>query len=334
MAGRISRNNWFTLLLVAALAGHLALYRMPGAPLGRPEWPLLLDLFVTFPLAYLLICRPSWKALLKKSIAVLMLGLAFGSLAIPDASKLVWRDIDRLRLLLPALFAVAEVAVAACLLVGVRRALQADANIDRVLANAIRRHFGTGAMGRLMEFEARIWFYALFMRKAPQFDGDRHFSTARAGGNASNQLAWIWLMAFDIPVAHMLLHFLWSPFAAWVATALTAWGLLYLLADYRATLVRPVSLDGDALLVRCGALAADVAIPYAMVASVERVAHPERRLPGKRYFRHLGQMNVEITLREGSMLPTLLGAGKSATHAVLGVDDPEGFVKALSARLI
>lgn len=328
-----SRNNWFSLLFAGALGGHFVLYRTQGNPLGHPEWPLLLDLLVTFPVAYLLICRPAWKDWLRKCAAMLLLGLAFGSFAIPDASKLAWREIDRLRMALPGLLAMAEIALAAWLLLGIRRALQADANPDRVLARAIRRRFGKGTTGRLMEFEARIWYYALFMRTAPVFEGEQHFSTARAGGNASNQLAWIWLMAFDIPVAHLLLHFLWSPAAAWVATALTAWGLLCLLADYRATLARPVSLGAADLHLRCGALAADAVVPYAAIVSVARVPHPERRLPGKRYFRHQGAMNVEITLRPGTALPTLLGGDRAATHIVLGVDDPAKFVEALGARL-
>lgn len=327
------RNNWFTLLFAAALAGHLSLYRMPGNPLGHHEWPLLLDLLVTFPVAYLLICRPGWQDWLKKSAAMLTLGLAFGSFAIADADKFAWREIDRLRVIMPTLFAVAEIGLAAWLLLGVRRAMQADAKADRVLARAIQRRFGQGIAGRLMEFEARVWFYGLFMRKQPAFEGEQHFSTAHAGGNASNQLAWVWLMVFDIPVAHMLLHFLWSPFAAWVATALTAWGLLYLLADYRATLARPVSLGAAELYVRCGALASDAVVPYAAIAAVARVPHPERRLPGKRYFRHQGTMNVEITLRPGTLLPTLFRGNQAASHIVLGVDDPAQFVEALGARL-
>lgn len=331
MVRRISGENWFTLLFVAALGGHLILYRTPGNPLGHPEWPLLLDLLVTFPVAYLLICRPGWKQWLKKCAGMLAFGLAFGSFAIPDTSKHLWHEIERIRPL-AALAIPAEACLAVLLVLSVRRLLRANGNCDQVLGDAIRRRFGSGISGRLMEFEARIWFYGLFMRKTPVFEGEQHFYTSRAGGNASNQLAWIWLMVFDIPIAHLLLHFLWSPTAAWIATALTAWGLLYLLADYRATLVRPVSLAADALLVRCGAMAADVAIPYSMIARVERVQHPARRLPGKRYFRHQGEMNVELTLNADAKLPTLLGGDKTASHAVLGVDDPEKFVEALKAR--
>lgn len=332
MALHLSRQHCFSLFLICALAGHLALYRLPGMPLGQPEWPLLLDLLVTFPVAYLLICRPGWRDWLKKSAALLLLGLAFGSLAIPDQAKVLWHDLDRLRLLLPALAVVAEAGLVAWMVLGIRRMLRTDVNTDRVLARAIQRRFGLGTSSRLMEFEARVWFYGLIMRRAPVFEGE-HFYTAKAGGNASNQLAWLFVIVFEIPLVHMLLHFVWSPGAAWVATALTIWGLVYLLADYRATLVRPVSLEAGALHVRCGALSSDAVIPYADIVTAARVAHAQRRLPGKRYFRHLGDMNVEITLREGSALPTLLGGPKASTHAVLGVDDPDRFVNALRARL-
>lgn len=333
MVQRLSREQWFTGLLMLSLAGHFALYRWQAAGATLPEWPLLLDLLLTFPIAYALLCRPGWKQFFKKWAGMFMLGMAVGSFAIPDASKQVWLYIDRLRLVLPALFAVAEVALLAWIVIGLRRTLQSDPHIDRLLAACTQRYFGSGITARLTEFEARVWYYGLLMRRPPQFEGEQHFSTARAGGNASNQVAWIVLMVIDIPLAHLLLHYIWSPTAAWVATALTVWGLLYLVADYRATLVRPVSLAADALLVRCGALAADVAIPYAMIESVQRVPHPERRLKGKRYFRHQGEMNVEITLRAGATLATLLGGAKPASHAVLGVDDPANFVKALAARI-
>ncbi|WP_374583851.1 hypothetical protein [Pseudoduganella sp.] len=333
MLQRLGREQWFTGFVLLALAGHCLLYRAADGHAPPPEWPLLLDLLLAFPLAYAVICRPGWKQFFKKWASMLMLGMAVGSVAIPEASKHLWLYIDRLRIVLPALFAVAELALLAWIVVGLRRALRANRYIDRLLASSAQRYFGNGVTARLMELEARVWFYGLLMRRPPQFEGEQHFLTGKAGGNASNQAAWIALMAIDIPLAHLLLHYMWSPTAAWVATALTVWGLLYLVADYRATLVRPVSLAADALLVRCGALAADVAIPYAMIESVQRVPHPQRRLSGKRYFRHQGEMNVELTLRTGAALPTLLGEEKAATHAVLGVDDPAALVKALAARL-
>lgn len=333
MFQRLSREQWFTGLLLLALLGHVAIYRWQPAGAALPEWPLLFDLCLTLPFAYALLCRPGWQQFFKRWASMLLLGMAVGSFAIPDASKQVWLYIDRLRLVMPALFAMAEVALLAWVAIGLRRVLRSDPRIDRLLAASAQRYFGNGITASLMEFEARVWYYGLLMRRPPQFDGEQHFLSAKAGGNASNQVAWIALMVIDIPLAHLLLHYVWSPTAAWVATALTVWGLLYLVADYRATLVRPVSLAADALLVRCGALSADVAIPYAMIASVQRVPHPDRRLKEKRYFRHQGEMNVEITLRAGATLTTLLGGAKPATHAVLGVDDPAGLVQALAARI-
>ena len=333
MLSKLSKHQWFTAFLLTALAGHLALYRSPLAGTPAPEWPLLVDIFITFPLAHALIVRPAWKDFLKKMGGLVLLGLAFGSYAIPDAAKQAWLEIDRFRLLLPGMAVAFEVGLGIWIVLALRRALRTDAHTDRLLAGALRRCFGAGAMARLMEFEARVWYYGVFMRRTPAFEGEQHFYTAKAGGNASNQLAWIMLMVIDIPLAHLLLHFMWSPTAAWVATALTIWGLVYMLADYRATQVRPVSLGADALHIRCGALASDASIPYALIEAVERVPHPERRLKEKRYFRHQGDMNVEIRLREGAALPTLFSGDQAATHAVIGVDDPAKFVAELRARL-
>ena len=67
----------------------------------------------------------------------------FGSFAIADADKFARREIDRLRLLMPALFTLAEIALAAWLLIGIRRAMLADAHTDNVLARAIQRRFDT-----------------------------------------------------------------------------------------------------------------------------------------------------------------------------------------------
>ncbi|KQW96407.1 hypothetical protein ASC94_06015 [Massilia sp. Root418] len=72
-----------------------------------------------------------------------------------------------------------------------------------------------------------------------EFDGERDFGYARNGGNSSNQVGFIIAILFELPLMHMLLHFTWSPTAAIVASALSAWALLYMVADYRATLYRP-----------------------------------------------------------------------------------------------
>ena len=66
MVAGINRKSLFGLIILLAMAGHYALLRVPfvGNDFGRdiPEWPLLADLLVTFPLLYYFMFRPSLKA--------------------------------------------------------------------------------------------------------------------------------------------------------------------------------------------------------------------------------------------------------------------------------
>jgi len=333
MFQRITRQQTFTVCVLALLVAHWSVNRLPLADADFAETALLLDLGITLPLLYALLCRPPGiKAFLQKTAGLLLLGLAAGSWILPATSKHLWHTIDRYRTLGPALAVIFEFSLLLFLTWRLRRWLARDAVADRALHGAVQRVFGDGAGAALVLFEVRMWYYALFLRRAPQYAGEQHFHYARNDGNASNQLAFLLVMLFEMPLAHLLLHFIWSPAAAWVATLLSAWGMVFLWAEYRATLLRPVSLDRDCLHLRCGVTHADASIPYDDVVAVALVAHPQRRQRGKHYYRQMGRLNVEITLREGTMLPTLFGQ-RAASHALLGLDQPAAFVTALRARL-
>src|SRR5262249_17190249 len=144
------------------------------------------------PLAYMLICRPSGlMAFLKKWAGLILLGLAFGSWAIPDSHKHLWTVIGRFRLLGPALLVISEAGLLLYLAYSVRKLLSNDPQVDLVLARSVRRYFGEGTMAALVLFELRMWYYGLFMRRPPQCAGDLHFHYARNDGNASNQAGFL-----------------------------------------------------------------------------------------------------------------------------------------------
>lgn len=157
------------------------------------------------------------------------------------------------------------------------------------------------------------------------FSGERHFNYSNNGGNASNQLGFIIAIFFELPLMHMLLHFMCSPTAAVVASALSAWALLYMVADYRATLYRPVSLSRDGMIIRCGALAADAVIPCAVVETVEEFKGTVRRKAGIRRYVQLGQPNVVVSLKTGCELPDLFGRQQPLSKIYLSLDQPRVF---------
>lgn len=136
-----------------------------------------------------------------------------------------------------------------------------------------------------------------------------------------------------MPLAHLLLHFMWSPKAAWIASALSVWGLGYLVAEYRATLARPVSFDRDNLYIRCGVLSADAVIPWHQIQSIEVLRKIVRRQPGVRRYKQMGELNIAIHLQQHVLLPDLIGRKQLTTQICLSLDDAEGFIKAASVNV-
>jgi len=336
----ISRKSVFGLVVLLAMAGHYALLRVPfvGNDFGRDvvEWPLLADLLITFPLLYYFMFRPSLRAFLLRWLTFAALGFWFGSLVIPDEGKVIWRGVESLWPLYVALQAALELYVLVFLVRKMRALTRMGGDVDGAMEQTIRGRLGRGAAGWFALFEARIWYYGLFMRKGAQlrFRGEQHFSYDKNEGNASNQIAVIMMLLFEMPLSHLLLHLVAvKPLLAWIVDGLTLWSLLYLVAEYRATHWRPVSLDKDALLIRYGVFAADRVVPYGMVESISRRSGYVPRERGVLRLRQFGGANVEIRLRPGSRLPGFAGREQVVTRICIGIDKPDAFIDAVRAKL-
>ena len=325
------RKYWFALILLAMTASYYIAFQLRAVP----EWTLLFDFTVTLPLIHWWLYRPGWKKFVTRWLSLAMLAIFIGRYIIPEQSKAIFHTLEEYRYISLALGAVAEIAVGAFMIYKLSGMLRVSRNADEALKKSITTLLGENFYCALALFEARIWYYALFMRngKSLEFGGDRHFGYGGNGGNASNQLGFIIAIAFELPLMHMLLHFIWSPTAALVASALSAWALLYMVADYRATLYRPVSLSGDAILIRCGALAPDAAIPYSMVTAVLETSATVRRGAGVRRYTQLGAANVLIQLQPGSALPDLFGRPRVLEKVYLGLDQPAEFIHEVRKKL-
>ncbi|HEX7984074.1 MAG TPA: hypothetical protein VF616_11185 [Duganella sp.] len=340
MVAGISRRNLFGLIVLLAMAGHYVLLRVPffGNDFGRDiaEWPLLTDLLVTFPLLYYFMFRPSLKAFLLKWLGFAALGFWFGSLVIPGEGKVIWRGVENLWPLYLVLQAALEVYLLVFLVRKMRAMTRLSGNVDEAMEQTIHGRLGRGGFAPFALFEARIWYYGLFMRKGERlrFRGEQHFSYDKNEGNASNQVAVIMLLLFEMPLSHLLLHLVAvNPVLAWIVDGLTLWSLLYLVAEYRATHWRPVSLDTDAVLIRYGVFAADRVLPYGMVESISRRSGHVRRERGVLRLCQFGSANVEIRLRPGSRLAGFGGREQVVTRICIGVDKPDAFIDALRAKL-
>ncbi|NVM77901.1 hypothetical protein FHW83_003724 [Duganella sp. SG902] len=330
MAGAVSRKQWFALIVAVTLTAHYFFFRVPfvANDYGRnmAEWPLLADALISFPLLYYFMFRPSLKQFLTACLAIATAGVLAGRMLIPEESKQLWRGIEGYWLQLVLAEAALEIYLLVLVVRRVKALLRLSGNVDEALESAIHARFGKSGFAPFALFEMRIWYYGLFMRKGERlrYRGEQHFSYDKNDGNVSNQFAFIMVMLFELPLSHLMLHLMSvKPWVAWLADILTLWSMLYLVAEYRASQWRPVSLDREALLIRNGVFARDREIDYSMIESVVRCEENIRRQRGILRYRQFGRLNLEIRLREG------------APHSkiYLSLDKPDAFIDALRQRL-
>ncbi len=303
---------------------------VPGGPM--PSWAMAIDLLLVLPLGWLLLKPRDWRRRWPGALALAGAGFLIGHWLVPEGDAL-WALLGDVRWLLLGGVLLAELWLLSGLLRQVWRSRQGG-NAEAVAAQGVRQALGDGLAGRLMQLESRLWVYALVRRPvAAPFVGEQHFSVHRQHGNASNQLGFVILMGVELPIVHVLLHLSFGATVAWVVTAISAYGWLYLWAEYRATRWRPVSLDADALHLRYGLLI-DATLPRASVQGAEPVAGreprgPSTRAPGRLVLQGMGRANVRLRLQPGTRVR--LPWGEREIHEVLlGMDEPERFICALN----
>ncbi len=335
---KIAKLDVRTLTLIAFGGLMVAAYAafMKGSlpfPLGPlPSWTMAIDLLVVLPLAWLLIKPSHWRRRWPGALGLAGVGFLVGYWLAPEGDPL-WAVLGDVRWLLLGAVLLAELWLFSGVLRQVWRA-RTQGNAEAVAAQGVQRVFGDGVAGRLMQLESRLWVYALMRRPAAApFAGEQHFSVHRQNGNASNQLGFLIVMGAELPIAHVLLHLAFGPTVAWVVTGLSAYGWLYLWAEYRATHWRPVSLDLRSLHLRYGLLM-DTLLPLNAVQSLEPVdAHePLRRAPLRLRLHGMGRANVRLRLRPGTLLQLPWGE-REVAEVLLGMDEPERFMQAVRAKL-
>jgi hypothetical protein len=101
--------------------------------------------------------------------------------------------------------------------------------------------------------EIGVFFYALgAWRSAPhQIAGTASFSHHRRSGQAGIVVGFVMLLLVEGFAVHLLLS-MWNSVAAWIFTLSSAYGALWMVADYRATVLRPILVGQRRVLVRAG----------------------------------------------------------------------------------
>lgn len=158
------------------------------------------------------------------------------------------------------------------------------------------------------------------------------FRRPKRGAMSMRSTGWLtyvgvfgFLLILETVVIHILLARMWTPVAAWVATASSLYMLLWLIGDAQAIRLHPVVVDGEKLRVMIG-VRWRAAIPLSAIASVTEI----KTVPDGALDLALIEPTVLVTLREPVVVRGLLGIRRRADRLALTIDDPKAFAAAVA----
>lgn len=321
---QLSKNSLPFLLLIV-LSGFWAYFYQTTNVINdfgktKPEWLLLIDGLIVLPIVCFL-CIEDKKQAAIKAIAYSCLIVLLGAFIIPESSKVIWPYLESGRYIVLIAFIVLEVTTIATVFLAIKASLNQKLDPDLAISQPIEKVLGSGAISKLLAFEARVWTYALFSNRIKQqyFAGTQHFYGYKKDGAQSNQLGFILIILFELPVMHLLLHYLWSPTAANIVTLLTIMGLTFFVAEYKALAIRPTSLTKDHLIIRYGVWQ-PVELAFSDIMLIQNNTEFVKRANDVQRFNLSGNPNVEIQLTSGE-------------RVYLGVDTPAIFISTLQQQL-
>jgi len=289
---------------------------------SKYEWFYLIDGLLVLPLLCFL-CFKNRKEATVKAITYACIVVLVGSYIIPEENQFVWSYLEDGRYLVIAAYLLVEIVTIVAVIFAIKASLSKGFDPDLAISRPIEKIFGRGIVSELLNFEARIWTYLFFSRriKCQDFEGVQHFSVHLKDGAQSNLFGFILLILFELPLVHLLIHFLWSPYAANIVSTFTLLGLVFFIAEYKAISIRPVSITENTIVIRYG-LWNTMKIPVCAITSVNRNSRFIKRNSQIKRYNASGHPNVAIQLKNYDY-----------QTVYLGLDDPDKFIQTANTRI-
>lgn len=325
---------------VLLLAVYTTALLLPGSPLfaRNPDLATLgltFDLTVTVPLLfYSLVVRPA-RLPLTTLVPAIVLSFVGAGLVLPH-DRQHYLHAER------ALFAPAELILVGLTALRVRRAVRearaASESVDvvEVIRGGVLGGIPAPRVAEAVASEVALLYYGLFSWRTRPVVGARDlaFSYHRKSGFVGLLGTLAGVTVVEAAAVHLLVEG-WSRAAAWVLTALSAYGLLWLLGFLQAVRLRPILLGPDALHLRTG-LRWSARIPYGRIARVVPAGRtaPDRRAPGYLHAVPLGTPHLLLELAEPVEVAGLYGVSRRGVSRIgISVDDQARFVAELEERI-
>ncbi|TFZ66003.1 hypothetical protein E4631_12965 [Hymenobacter sp. UV11] len=288
------------------------------------------DLLVVLPAVFYLCLVRQYRLPLTTLVAALSGGLALSYWLLPAGGVPLLEWAGRL-------VGVGEVAVAGYTAVRLRRVVRGYQLARTKSADFIENLFAAGqpVLGRLTEAvmtEVAVARYALLGAWVPleAGSGEQPFSTHRTSGFGALLAAFAGLSVVELAAGHLVIGH-WFPRAAWVATALSVYSLLWLLAHGQAVRRRPVLLTATTLVVRAG-FVWRVAVPRAQLLSVKKLTDVPTPAPGLLNAARLllTPPNLLLTFSEPQPVRGLYGLHRTVRRLAIYVDEPAELLQQLA----
>lgn len=327
--------------LLAAVLVTATIYIIEGILVRSPRFELhpqllggavVFDLTVSVPFLYwLLIVRPG-HARASSILAVFLASLLGARLLLPAAQHQL---LTYERLLVAPL----ELGVIAYVIVKIRRTARGlrgaptALDVPERIAAALHDVFPAPIVGRLLATELALGWYALASwRRAPHVPAEAMaFSYHRRNGLVAILSALVAISVVELGIVHLLVQSR-SPRAAWVLSAVSVIGIVWLVGFVRSLVLRPVLLFPDRLVAR-GGIQWTAEIPRETIESVETgsaVRVPAKGSPGYLRTTPVAQPNLVIRLRREVEARGMYGLRRMVRTVSLSVDEPGALADWLS----
>lgn len=317
-----SATKFAILLAVAAaivLVGQSSL--IDASPLVATA--VTIDLIFTIPIAYFILIRKT--AVPNITVApVFFVCMATASLTLPEDGRGLFNAIAK--------FGVPAIELLVLGYIGVRifrtrRNFVANAFPGRDLMERLRdafvRELKPAVIARSAAFEVGAFTYAFLKWRRPVSGLTYH----RTGSPVLLMIVFLFLLAAETIVVHILLAMI-SETLAWIATALSVYFAIQILAHIKAVVLRPIVVTDNELLLRCGILG-DAEI---RLDNIEKIAISSGSADddGAEIMLtpvgQLSQPNISIRLFEPVTVYGVYGLEKHVSHIAFTVDEPNRFL--------
>lgn len=180
-------------------------------------------------------------------------------------------------------------------------------------------------LARIARAEIDVYRYAFGGSKpGPLAAGTRAFTIHESSGAASL----FWLMACLTPVEAGLIHFILPTKLAWIMTALSIYGAVWMIAVARSFNALPILVDSEGISLRRGMLAS-MYIPRDAIASISN--KPDASIKYAR-FAVLADPTVYINFKTPLEVELPMGFTRQIRGASIAPDDAPGFLNDLNEK--